>query len=310
MQQHELDRRHIPRRAVVETYFVEGVALWAGSVVGEVVQHRDLVGRAVDLDDQVAAVSAQRHIAGQHACHELQHVLLAHGRVGCAAVGVACIGQGVLPVAPAEQVGVAAVPADERVVARTTVEDVVAAHTAVVAVSVQAVVAGTPPKRIVTVLPEQRVIAGATVDQIAPCAAAEGVGSGIAEVDVARVRTAANRTLQHMQRIQLRLQRRVGGDTLHPSAQLSHAVEPHCRQGGCGVAVDLDQVDQRVALVNELFALELGGQRCGVKVNPGAVDGKGDRIQIGVKPGLHDHGTVDRFTQGVIGRIDGRDLLG
>ena len=149
-------------------------------VVGEEEEARgDLVGRADDGQHEVAAHAADRHLTGQHAGLELQHVELARRRVGLGA-------DGVLSVALAEQVGVVACPAAQGVVAGPAVQGVGSV------VTVQVVVPVPTPERVITVLPVQRVVACTSVDQVVASAAAEGIGSGVAEVDVTGARAAGD----------------------------------------------------------------------------------------------------------------------
>ena len=199
-----LDIGQAPHHCVGELDVFERVAVDAHAVAVEVAVDRDLIGRAVDLENQVVAHAAGGHVAAQHPGLELQHVALADVGVG-RTVDACVVRDSVLPVAPAEQIGVAAVATHQMVVARAAVEHVVVAQPAAAvpaSAAVQVVIASTAHQgvcadpagqvvytvaavqTVVACVPVQGVITRIPPHQIIASATAKRVAIGIAEPDV------------------------------------------------------------------------------------------------------------------------------
>ena len=129
-----------------------------------------MVGGAVDLEDQGIALAHRLHVGYGHAGLEDELVQVAHGGV--------VIDEGVLPIAPAELVGVVArtvvvaVPgvvhaSGQGVVACTAVQDVVARTT------LQHVVSCVAIERVGSALAHQTIVAVAAVDDVGSVASIE-----------------------------------------------------------------------------------------------------------------------------------------
>ena len=151
-----LDRGQVPDGAVAEADLLHRVVRVGRTVPVEEHVGRDLVRGARDAQHQVVTRAGDHHIGRRHALLELHRAQLA----GC---GIVDVGDDVLAIALAEQVGVVAVPTVQGVVAGTTIQHIVATATT------EGVVAAATDQRVVAVATIEVVVAvTAVLDVIAP----------------------------------------------------------------------------------------------------------------------------------------------
>ena len=176
-QHFDFDIGQAPGAAIGELDVFERVPVGAHAVGVEVAGDCDLIGGAVDFEDQAVADAAGRHVGAQHPGLELQHVALADVGVGWT-VHTRIVRDGVLAFAPSEQIGVAAVTAHQIVVARATIERVVVAQPANAGVTlgaIQSVVAGPAQHGVGTNAAVQRIRAVAAVQAVVAHTAVQAV---------------------------------------------------------------------------------------------------------------------------------------
>ncbi|CAM3677891.1 hypothetical protein ACAN107058_13765 [Paracidovorax anthurii] len=309
------DLLQVPHRAVGERDALHRVVGAARVVIQEEAADDHLVLRAGDGDFQplVAAGPAVRHlpqhdVLGLDALLELQRVLpvgrLVHRIDVMAQLHV------VLPVAPAEQVHVVqAIATAQRVVARPAVEHVVAAlggeevvalaaqqRVAAVA-AIEAVVPGAAGESVIAALPVQHVIARASEQPVVALPGRETVVARVPQVDVAPPRSQGLRRQEDPETAQFRSQRRAFGQRMHPAREPIQGIEPHGIEHLALVAVELDQVHDRIALAARLLRVQQGREARGVEADTRLVDGQLHAVQVGLEPRLHDQGGVHALAQ-------------